>query len=238
MLNSYIDAIYKGLEPEFANLVKTYAWHKSAKCKTPNIEEIIEHRAQMANRWRINPEATAAEAVQWGGLDYLGNERNPEFCHGDPREIVERTCKNRSNWGLATWSKILAVRDPSKYFIFDARVSLAINKYCADAFVKVEFVFPILPSRIERRRLDQYEVIKKLENNGAKKFNNCAELYFDYYCPIIIGLANKMSADSCGHVFLFGSDQLNDEVRKNNVFKFGFDILPHLVEMALFMKGK
>lgn len=130
------------------------------------------------------------------------------------------------------------MRDPRKYFIFDARVSFALNQYCAEENANLPYFFPILPSRVNARRVEQCAVIKRLESNGARRFPNCAVLYFDIYCPIITGLAEKLTNEFVAPIMLYEQNQLDPIVRKNSASKFGFDILPHLVEMALFMKGK
>ncbi|WP_297609798.1 hypothetical protein [uncultured Sutterella sp.] len=234
ILKTYANTIYEGLEPEFASLIKCYSWPKDSP---PNIEDTIKLRASMARRWNLDPEATAVAAVEWGGLVYNRNARNKEFSYGDPREIVERTCRTRSNWGMATWTKILAVRDPNRYFIFDARVSLALNQYCADKEYPFDFFFPELSSRSKERNYAQRLAIEKLDKLGAKPFSSCSSFYFDFYCPLIIALANKLSSDSKIPVIVFNENQLINDVRESNIINLGFDILPHFVEMALFMKG-
>ena len=64
--------------------------------------------------------------------------------------------------GIATWSKILSVRDPTRYAIFDARVSLSLNLIQISKSISDSIFFPQLPSQNRLVTSAQKQVIKNI----------------------------------------------------------------------------
>lgn len=81
----------------------------------------------------------------WGGIHRNSRRTINNYISKDPSLLIHEQQKK----GIASWSKILCIRDPDKYPIFDARVALALNALQLTGEVKKpEFLrFPALPSR-------------------------------------------------------------------------------------------
>lgn len=257
LIDRYVDAIYPRFSKEFAELVRSYYWHPSWRDTTPNAEETLSGRLNMVREWRKNSRKATVAVEKWGRLKFPGNARNLDFCKkdADPIEIVSRTCKggssNSGSWGMATWTKILTVAHPEEHYIFDSRVSCALNDYCAASKVPLPYYFPNLQAkttsgrngRKHPRNIAQEGFIDALKiAQGAEPVPGCAFLYFSLYCPLVEALAAKFSEDSAKlePIYLFEKNQLDRAVREENInnAEIGFDFLPHLVEMALFMQGR
>ena len=148
---------------------------------------------------------------------------------------------------LASWTKILAMRYPKDFFIFDSRVSNALNKLLCSSSLNgklaeagVRCFFPSLPAQsttgmLAAEQKANIDALKGKEKH-MKPFSDCAVLYFDLYCPLIKKLARRLYEDpevntvpleEVFRPYLVGLDE-----------NFRKETLPHLVEMALFMYGK
>jgi len=79
---------------------------------------------------------------KWGGIRRNKDETLREYVTQEPDSIIRNGKK-----GIASWSKVLCIRDPNRYAIFDARVSTALN--CLQVIGRTEHpsLFPLLQGR-------------------------------------------------------------------------------------------
>ena len=83
-------------------------------------------RRELRNVW-INEPARRYELAAWYIRDWGGIRRNDDktiqvYCDSAEAKLAASTWK-----GVATWSKILAIRNPDKYPIYDARVGASLT---------------------------------------------------------------------------------------------------------------
>jgi hypothetical protein len=81
--------------------------------------------------------------------------------------------------GVATWSKILSIRDPEKYAIYDARVALSINSLQLLENIKEATIFPQLPSRNNSFVVPAQKAIVKSSFFSRTKFPDFYQVYLD-----------------------------------------------------------
>lgn len=80
----------------------------------------------------------------WGGVRRNRPETLRYYVNHTPEEVIELGQK-----GIASWSKVLCIRDPSNYAIFGARVSVALNSLQLTGQVTAPVLFPLLPGQNE-----------------------------------------------------------------------------------------
>jgi hypothetical protein len=89
------------------------------------MDNILLRRA-MSDAWVNEPDRRQNLAVwyvaQWGGIRGNKSETIRGYVQTPPDELAARNLN-----GVATWSKILAMSEPAKYAIFDARVCASMN---------------------------------------------------------------------------------------------------------------
>jgi len=79
---------------------------------------------------------------EWGGVRGNSLATLQKYIQLNDSELIALKKK-----GIATWSKILSIRNPSIYAIYDARVALAINSIQKKYDVENPVMFPLLPSQ-------------------------------------------------------------------------------------------
>ncbi len=78
----------------------------------------------------------------WGGVKGNKSETLIEYVNSSSDQLISLGKK-----GVATWSKMLAVRDPLKYVIYDARVAVSLNSLQRLYKTVNPYLFPQLPSQ-------------------------------------------------------------------------------------------
>ena len=78
----------------------------------------------------------------WGGVKRNHPATLASYVTRKPREIIADGSR-----GIASWSKVLCIRDPSQYAIYDARVSMSLNALQVAEKVERPSLFPILSSQ-------------------------------------------------------------------------------------------
>ena len=75
----------------------------------------------------------------WGGIKRNDETTLFEYVNADASAVVARATS-----GIASWSKVLCIRDPKKYAIFDARVSASLNCLQISNRVETPAMYPCL----------------------------------------------------------------------------------------------
>lgn len=89
--------------------------------------------------------------------------------------------------GIATWSKILSIRNPSKYAIYDARVAVSLNSIQKIYDVESPILFPQLASRNKSFVLQTQQII----NNSRFFKNKCNTNFYLEYLDILSYATSK-----------------------------------------------
>lgn len=79
---------------------------------------------------------------KWGGIRRISEPRLAGYVAGAPDKLI-----GHGVTGIASWSKVLCLEDPSAYAIYDARVAVALNALQLRHRCSNLRLFPLLPSR-------------------------------------------------------------------------------------------
>ena len=145
-------ALISYFENEIPELENNYTW------KIPNIEGFdrcgeIGYEVNVALKNYLNG--------RWVGADYLGKLELCKLIVSDwggvknnKKETLKRYADELLNdnpltplKGVASYSKIFSIADPSKYVIYDARVAVCLNAVQWNANVKEGLAFNYIPGR-------------------------------------------------------------------------------------------
>lgn len=121
----------------------------------------------------------------WGGIKRNKAATLKAYVTEEPEVVIKR-----GRNGVASWSKVLCIRDPKTYAIFDARVSTALNALQIIYDTRDPVLFPILCGQNKTIQIGT----KKIKAHAtAKGWNIAAEQ--KYYCDYI-GLIQRVSDSS------------------------------------------
>jgi hypothetical protein len=115
----------------------------------------------------------------WGGVHRNSQASLEGYILSAPEKLID----SQKEKGIASWSKILCIRNPDKYAIFDARVSFALNalQILSDTDPKDFIRFPDLPSRNSKIKEYKPKLQKYFEKNKIPK----AEDFYRKYLKIL-----------------------------------------------------
>jgi hypothetical protein len=111
----------------------------------------------------------------WGGVRRNSQSTLEKYINEEPSELIlDQRAK-----GVASWSKVLCIRNPDKYPIFDARVSLSLNALQILAPISdADFIkFPDLPSQNRVINDVAPKIRKFLSNKKISKTDNFYQKY-------------------------------------------------------------
>jgi len=158
---------------------------------------------------KINSESSESFDYQnwyvkyWGGVRTNKPETIQIYIKSDYQSLLSLEKK-----GVATWSKILSIRDPKSYAIYDARVALAINSIQKKYSVSNPVLFPQLNSRNNSFVLPTQHKIK-----NSKYFSDAMNLdFYSRYLELLSGYANSQNnfdIQDAEMVFFSGAKQLS-----------------------------
>ena len=107
----------------------------------------------------------------WGGIKTNKDDTIERYVR------LPETTLMTSGWqGVATWSKILALRNPDTYPIFDARVSAALSAIQFSTGLKNPVLFPQVPSRNTKIRSFQRWLTKQSSNKPKHSYGDYVSL--------------------------------------------------------------
>lgn len=148
------EAIKNFIDQHIGQLLETYLWKFSTEnlpikfdfYGTSEYENSLNLRMHLHNAYLVHDKSR--EDIQnwyvtnWGGVRSNRKETLKKYCELSAPELISLGSK-----GIASWSKMLSIRDPSQYCIYDARVGFALNAVQAIYKVDDPIYFPLLPSR-------------------------------------------------------------------------------------------
>ena len=110
-------------------------------------DQNISLKQQLNERWKNANDQEKVALVDyyvagWGGIRGNKPEKIRSYALQTPDELIDR-----GKTGIASWSKALCIRDPNRYAIYDARVSVALNALQAINNAEQPQLFPVLPGR-------------------------------------------------------------------------------------------
>jgi hypothetical protein len=186
------DAIKTFLDKHIKQLLETYLWKFSTdnlpinfnSYGTSDYENSLNLRKHLHKSYLTN--ANGREGIQkwyvtdWGGVRSNRNETLKKYCELSASELISLGSK-----GIASWSKMLSIRDPSQYCIYDARVGFSLNAIQVIYKVDRPLYFPLLPSRNTLIRSSEpyiKELFKEMPvvKNFYTTYNDILKIYCKY----------------------------------------------------------
>ena len=124
---------------------------------------------------------------EWGGVRTNRPSTLNEYIIIPAESLIER-----GERGIASWSKMLSVRDPSSYAIYDARVAMSLNTISLTQSSESNLVFPQLASRNKKIVAAQSIIKSQIKLRGLKSER--------YFYRNYLGSLNK-AVYQCGNRF-------------------------------------
>lgn len=139
------------------------------------------------NAWKEGDANHKANLEKWYVVDFGGVKRNKsetlsEYASKTSSELISIGKK-----GIASWSKMLCVRNPLEYPIFDARVAISLNCLLRSSGLLHQGKFPVLESQnnsIKRAN----NLLKNIRPSPADRIN-----FYTEYCSTLKNVAVKIS---------------------------------------------
>jgi len=128
--------------------------------------------------WQDAHEARRFEIAHWYVARWGGVKRNKRETLEDIVAASEKELLSRGMSGIATWSKVLVVKDPDRYAIFDARVATSINALQLIGRHERPILFPSLPS--QNRTITQFQKWLRERGFERSRYVAKAEVYPAY----------------------------------------------------------
>ena len=119
---------------------------KPLDCNGTNFEATVKLKLMLHEEWKSNPNSRKDIAnwivSKWGGIK-TNRKQTLDKYYLSSLETNPQTSLS----GIASFSKILAIKDPFKYAIYDARVAVSLNAVQMISKVSSGEVFPYIAGR-------------------------------------------------------------------------------------------
>lgn len=142
-------ALLKFIASSASSLAVSYSWKvppfEDCPLTGTPMERSVQLRRVLSNEWAAADLVRRRELTRWyiatfGGVRGNKPETIVQYASNSDSELISLGRK-----GVASWSKVLAMRSPDKYAIFDARVSFSLNAVMKRA--GCDATFPNLPTQ-------------------------------------------------------------------------------------------
>lgn len=155
-------------------------------------DQLIDFRRQFSLAWNKIPSEDIDTKIAmyrwvtktWGGISNNSNETLNTIVS----EVDNGNPSHTSKKGISSKSKCFAFTIPCNYFVYDSRISIALNKI-VQTKLKTNWQFPIVTGRSAA-----YKEFIKTYNKSANK-----EADYNDYCILIKKIAKLMKNPYTGH---------------------------------------
>lgn len=128
---------------------------------------------------------------------------------GNSPETIEKyaeqscSCLRNNPRGISSWSKILAFRNPDRYFIYDFRVAVVLNYILVNQLNKIDKYFFMPPSRRESSKNVRSKLIDKMnakinKDVASKGFKLNSQESYSLYLDLILKIVECIKNDKKG----------------------------------------
>jgi hypothetical protein len=149
---NFVEAIRPAIKEGCRQLDDLYPYrnpksHGAAGADATPVQDNIAYRAHCHARWkqaRLAGSATDRIALakeyieEWGGIRSNGDGKIEGYALQPSSKLIGLGLS-----GISSWSKLLSIRNPRKYAIYDARVAFSLNAFQAFALERVDFYFSV-----------------------------------------------------------------------------------------------
>ena len=168
-------------------------------------------RRFLSDVWKNQPEKREEIAKwyvgKWGGIGANKDETIKRYVGLSETQLAAYCLQ-----GIASWSKILAVRNPGTYPIFDARVSASLGAIQFKQGVKCAVLFPLVPSR-NKKILQYQEWIARKPRNAIARVPP-SRTYSDYVSLLstVAGKSGLKSPEELEMLLFANAETLIDQI--------------------------
>jgi hypothetical protein len=213
---SFQEALNFYLLSNFQEIDKNYKWDFSVKSlvmqftKNPGQYYLNSKCLRKIINEKIisNPELAAELQVwyvkEWGGVKSNKIETLFEYIQLAPNILI-----GRGERGIASWSKMLSIRDPENYAIYDARVAMSLNTISLIKATKSDVFFPQLSSRNKKIIVAQHRVADCARINGIERKENFYQYYLNCLRRAVIECNGKFDIQTAEMILFADAEKLS-----------------------------
>ena len=151
----------------------------------------LELRGFIHNALKFNSEKSIELQIwyvrDWGGVKTNSQSTLDAYLRTSSECLIERQEK-----GIASWSKMLSVRDPSSFAIYDARVAMSLNTISLTQTSVSTLLFPQLSSR-NKKIVAAQSVVNARARTLALRPDKC---FYKNYLHFL-----NQAVEQCGNKF-------------------------------------
>ena len=141
MIEYYASALVSAFTVEPIHLETEYVWPRHNPVPyDQTFQRRLKLSDEFSNGLRDRADIAKEMVHDWGGI-LAGQSGTEKMAHDSPNQLMQRGLVR-----VASWSKVITLHDPWKYFIYDARVAFSINSILLNSGVPSNY-FPNLSSR-------------------------------------------------------------------------------------------
>lgn len=141
---------------------------------------------------------------EWGRVRTNRPSTLDEYIITPSERLIER-----GERGIASWSKMLSVRDPSSYAIYDARVAMSLNTISLTQSGESNFFFPQLASRNKKIVAAQSVIKSHIKLHGLRSERYFYRNYLDFLSKSVSQCGNKFSIQTAEMVLFADAEALS-----------------------------
>ena len=129
-------------------------------------QQTAELKRELHRIWQQDPtrreELARYIIATWGGIKGNKPEKFSRYASEQPSDLI-----GLGKAGIASWSKVLCIRNPDEYAIYDARVAVALNSLQVAAKVRQPRLFPLLDSQNRAHMPEAVAAIASCAQKGS-----------------------------------------------------------------------
>ncbi len=176
------EVVFSFSKENISRLPSVYKWRiptafpsgdlKTTGCSatdSKNLKEAL-HKA-----WVSANDTHRAKLERWYVEDFGGVKSNNPLTLASYSKTSSADLVRLGRKGIASWSKMLCVRDPSTYLIFDARVSISLNCLLYSNGLLKQGMFPVLASQNQKIK-HANKILREIKPRPAER----SDFYKDY----------------------------------------------------------
>lgn len=138
----------------------------------------------------------------WGGVKSNNKTTLDNYINSTPEDLISNGSK-----GIASWSKILSIREPNKYVIYDARVALSLNTISLILSNDSSLFFPQLSSRNTKIIAAQNVISDKVKLLKLKYDNRFYSNYLAHLNKAVIECDNKFDIQTAEMILFANAEK-------------------------------
>jgi hypothetical protein len=155
----------------------------------------VELKHRLHQQWAAGDEGTRVALSQYYVATWGGVRRNkPETLARYAQEPVESSIA-RGKKGIPSWSKVLCIRDPNRYAIYDARVSVSLNLLQHLKECEKKELFPLLKGQNKSINAAVTQLSDLARNEGWQRLSEKA--FYERYLGYAHQAGSELGVELC-----------------------------------------